>query len=220
MVCAAFMRHLRFVGDDWKALDLFEEAADLGVWGAQENVAYMFDSLVNSHCTNKGTPPQSSYSSSPSAPDHLHMCLGESDKFLCCKEKLEKWASNRWALLSAVGEPRAMRKTGETLLSLSFEADGENNTSRLREAHQKAAVLFALAAEQGDTESLMNLGWMYYDSSAGLYIFNISTTNMFKLRLFVFFFSSFFFFFFSLFHSFFLSIFIYCPTFFFVRSGF
>lgn len=191
------------LGNDWKALHLYEEAADLGVWGAQENAAYILENLANSYCdqiealpvslvaqqprdtvdiahdVKNGVDTESStekskneenyfqtFSTSPSLKIAINGSEICSDTQGCCKHRLNGWANRRWAQLSAVGEPRAMRKTGEVLLAKKFDA--YKDYDQIKEAHQRAAVLFTLAADQGDTESLMNLGWMMYEETAGM----------------------------------------------------
>ena len=37
-------------GDYWSALSLYEEAADLGVYAAQENAAYLLEKIMPTEC--------------------------------------------------------------------------------------------------------------------------------------------------------------------------
>lgn len=37
-------------GDYWTALSLYEEAADLGVYAAQENAAYLLEKIMPAEC--------------------------------------------------------------------------------------------------------------------------------------------------------------------------
>lgn len=43
------------------------------------------------------------------------------------------------------------------------------STSPALTARQQAAILYALAGDQGDTESLLQLGWMLYYGDKGMY---------------------------------------------------
>lgn len=95
-----------------------------------------------------------------------------------------------------MGEPRAMRKMADALLNPTLshimlpaggEADSNNvsnvvagdvrkvdsanaasaNTNPALTARQQAALLYALAGDQGDSESLLQLGWMLYYGEQG-----------------------------------------------------
>lgn len=69
---------------------------------------------------------------------------------------LRESAAHRWAQLARAGEPRAMRRVAELLLS-----SGSNGTQL------QAVQLLALASEQGDAESLLRLGWLLYEGTPG-----------------------------------------------------
>ena len=156
-------------GDYWGALNLYEEAADLGVWAAQENAAFLLEKLIPAECAKfeeeddqlrdtAGVVGQTLTNA-----DHSESCHSAEE---CCEQYLRKLATHRWAQLAQAGEPRAMRRMADALLDPAASYLRSADAGALSK-QQQAAVLFALAGEQGDTESLLHLGWMLYYGAEG-----------------------------------------------------
>jgi TPR repeat protein len=186
----AFARFL-FLGDYWAALRLYEEAADLGVSAAQENAAYLIEKMAPTECPQLAEDLVKEEEDQEYASTAVWMGGEDSPASAecataaeCCVKYLERRAAHRWAQLSRVGEPRAMRKMAVALQAgLDRSAVGVTPQSSLDTGladltftagggtalppQQQAALLFALAGEQGDTESMLNLGWMLYYGSHG-----------------------------------------------------
>jgi TPR repeat protein len=178
------------LGDYWAALRLYEEAADLGISAAQENAAYLIEKMAPMECAQLAdelaVEEGQEYPSTA-----IRTCAADSPASVecttaaeCCAKYLERRATHRWAQLSRVGEPRAMRKMAVALQrglgESAFGGTAQDSpspgltdliVSRGDKAglppQQQAAILFALAGEQGDTESMLNLGWMLYYGSNG-----------------------------------------------------
>jgi TPR repeat protein len=184
MTAFAHSDNIPCLGDYWGALSLYEEAADLGVWAAQENAAYLIEKIGPAECAqmaedladNENQPFDLTIPGTGG--DDGHASTGCATAAECCVRYLERRAAHRWAQLSSVGEPRAMRKMAGALqgflskpVSARTEPNVLNSELALGEAalplQQQPAVLYALAGEQGDTESMLNLGWMLYYGSNG-----------------------------------------------------
>lgn len=157
-------------GDLWGSLGLFEEAADLGVAAAQENAAYLLENLASTKCAALQDKVDEMAGTSSS----VDAALGSGSDACrtaqeCCERYLHRLSAHRWAQLAAIGEPRAMRKVANSLLLPHFLNHSRSLAHKQPQSDTQAALLFALASEQGDTESLMHLGWMLYDGTHGIY---------------------------------------------------
>jgi TPR repeat protein len=159
---------LTVAGDLWTALDLFEEAADLGVAAAQENAAYLLEQLAVTECRDlqgqlEGT---NTTSVAPYGGEGATGACHSAEE--CCELYMQRLATHHWAQLSEAGEPRAMRKMATALLDPARHVVVAGNKQDISSSPELQAVtLFALASEQGDTESLLHLGWMFYDGTHG-----------------------------------------------------
>ena len=166
-------------GDYWAALEYYEEAADLGVRAAQENAAYIFEKLLPTECaeyadyyvddaqfTKSADQVQRELQASTASSTAQGTAAGTHAKSYrcttaeeCCKQYMTKLATRRWSQLAQTGEPRAMRKMADALLDPTQSFVAQNSS--------QAALLYALAGEQGDSESLLHLGWMLYYGEDG-----------------------------------------------------
>lgn len=148
----------------WSALDLFEEAADLGVAAAQENAAYLLEQLAPAECLalQEGLAEKTVDSAAVQAASDAVRDSGTVQDH--CEAYMHRLATHRWAQLAGAGEPRAMRKVAATLLDPQLQLQLQLGSEA---SARDAATLFALAGEQGDTESLLRLGWMLYEGSHG-----------------------------------------------------
>lgn len=227
-------------GDYWAALGHYEEAADLGVWAAQENAAYLIERMLPTECAQYEDYVLMSGPGTGTGDSHAHNSNDRGDVSSrgdassgaaavtvsansatsgsdgrgggggarykcrtaeeCCKQYLSKLATRRWAQLAQAGEPRAMRKVADALLdptqpymlsdhravstsslvaptssgAVAASADDNNGSTPVLSTQQQAALLYALAGEQGDSESLLHLGWMLYYGEGACAVFLLS----------------------------------------------
>jgi len=165
----------------WEALDHYDEAAELGVSGAQENAAFLYNEIMSKECPRSLSPngnllqlppaEEAAFSDSSSSPastatSSMSSSLQSSSamsssSFLTsfhpqintteCTHYMERMAARRWLQLANTGDYVARREVARRL------AEGRGTWERNA---TKAAILYGLAAEQGDVQSLMSLGWL------------------------------------------------------------
>lgn len=175
----------------WEALEYYDEASELGVSGAQENAAFLYNEIMSRECprppsgnlllpalTNDAGDPALSNSSSTSpfssplslSSSYLSSSLSSTfsssatslsssplTKFHAdinstqCTHYMERMAARRWIQLANTGDFLARREIARRIAE--GRGSWERNTT-------KAAILYAMAAEQGDVQSLMSLGWL------------------------------------------------------------
>lgn len=181
-------------GDTWAALDYYDEAADLGSASAQENSAFIYELLSKSECeslvnTNDAQDFHFLKNSVVFVEDFVLQKFGfnislstlfsqenkplenlnNSLKYLPnleginCTVYYSKMAAHRRVQMVANKDPYAMRRIADNLLVGTFPFP-RNATA--------AAILYGNAAELGDVNSLMSLGWMFYSGYDGRLLFS------------------------------------------------
>jgi TPR repeat protein len=181
----------------WDALALYDEAASLGLQSAQENAAFLHEELGAAECGKDGLVAlslqeatrrvhsllqslaersggggsSSSSSSSPSSASfpgesrgggRVLPGLGSEER---CRFFFDKLAARRWMQLANTGDYLARREVAEiyarpTRPPVTKAAVQPNKTH--------AALLYALAAEQGDVHSMVHLAWLLHEGGDGL----------------------------------------------------
>ena len=188
-------------GDLWTALDLYDEAAALGVQSAMENSAWIYDLLRETQCKGGGgdlrskLPPllqkladaaesvweaaaEAAASAAPSLSSHLSSAVSSLSALSAraavtpwstylpaqpvdqCKYYFRKMTARRWIQLANTGDFVARREVAHRFLQGDTHGPIAANESA-------SALLYALAAEQGDVHSLVNLAWMFLGSAGG-----------------------------------------------------
>jgi len=160
-------------GDLWLALELYDEAADLGVPSAQENAAFLYEELAKRECASSSSTTASaliqqlmdslmkpltndsssnknvnSFGNSSGNVPRLPI-LADTSK---CSLYFAKQAARRWTQLANSGDFLAKREIADRVYA-GREPFDRNLT--------QAALLYTFAAEQGDVVSLMSLGWVF-----------------------------------------------------------
>lgn len=161
--------YYRAAGDFWSALRHYEEAADLGVYAAQENAAYLIEKMLPTECAQyedyvlathsaqDGTSSAVSVDGSrgsieTAAAGGKYKCTTAEE---CCKQYLSKLATRRWAQLAQAGEPRAMRKIADALLDPTQPYMlAEHPTSPSLSAGEASITAVTVAADNGTSPAL------------------------------------------------------------------
>lgn len=155
--------------DEVTALEHFSEAAELGLVSAQENAAMILEKMEKDVCVSgayrgsdagialgldgvpllasKGTAAKSFVFSSSVA----------------CRRYFKNAAMGRWVQLANNNDLNAKKVlAGYASSGANLHGFGTANTT-------EASLLLAYAAELGDVESLLNLGWVFWDPSFPYY---------------------------------------------------
>lgn len=173
-------------GDYLTAVDLYEEGGNLGIKAAQENAAYLYEKISTIECSSYNSSSLSSqsvimnnnyslisilhgnnntgtnmnvyskgYSSSNQDITTTTTSTTSSNNF--CHKLMNSLSLRQWKRLSDVREARAMKKVAQSILLQN------NSFYDINKTNQDAALLYYLSASQGDSESLLELGWMFYN---------------------------------------------------------
>ena len=163
---AAYTEH-----DDMTALEHFSEAAELGLVSAQENAAAILEKMQRTICRDydaggglglDGVPLQRSSATSRAVFSFVSS--------VACHRYFKNEAMRRWTQLANNNDVNGKK------VMAKYAANGANlhgyGTSNLTEA----SLLLTYAAELGDVESLIELGWVYHNPA-----FVHHTDNMTKI---------------------------------------
>lgn len=167
---AALTAYLK--GDLWTALDLYDEAANLGVLSAQENAAFLYEQLKAVECAEAAR----NASLLPWSLDAAVLIwgidggTGEAARLREeCEWPFERLAERRWLQLARAGEAIALRKVADLVIDAqrpSAPAEkGDLHRLPRKEAFdnfttESAVRLYAAAASEGDIQSMFTLGWL------------------------------------------------------------
>jgi TPR repeat protein len=160
---------------DLEALEHFSEAAELGLLSAQDNAAFILEGFETSACHSSGAKSPSMMGLD-GVPIMRYQAVASSFNFtsaVSCRRYFKSAATRRYTQLANNGDVNAKKVLARQAISGSNLRG--NGTVNLTEA----ALLFTYAAEQGDVESLMDLGWLYLNPAFPYHSRNI-TAMLFK----------------------------------------
>ena len=163
--------------DYWSSIELLEEASNYGVKSTQENAAYLYEKLMKEEDGECSTSIIDIIRHLHSRPDNAFDYCSNNPRDCCLNRmRMMKYASFRqWKKLVQSGEPLAMRKVADSLLyfhSTTHDHDNDHEGDGIAAAAAAvdvadAKMLYLLAAGRGDTQSLMQLGWMLFSGRHG-----------------------------------------------------
>jgi hypothetical protein len=108
--------------------------------------------------------------------DHDDNLRSHCTTYTQCYNAVLSYLSHRyWRKVAKKGEPIAMRKVADYLLQHSYStlihsnsnSSNGSSTSRSRRSSDDAKLLYLMAGDKGDTQSLMQLGWMLFYGNKG-----------------------------------------------------
>jgi len=195
---AALAKYL--AGDRWGALELYDEAAVLGVQSAMENAAWLYDDLAEEQCL--GAPnervlekwcqldlwwvqklvrwvtwllPDSlrepflsrvgdwtgSESQHPLSACREVQRSAATELRNACLHYFDKMSVRRSTQMANTGDHVARRDIADKYARAPPRNRAEAARLALQPNHSHAALLYALAAEQGDVHSVVHLAWLF-----------------------------------------------------------
>jgi len=166
-------------GSLWESLELYEEAADLGVDFAKANAVFLYEKIKRQHCqgskafgrqalkyfmsfknisflqTSFGPINSSNVDTTDTYSDSMANFLSPED----CSAYMDRMVIRRRLQLSQSGDLAAMSSLADRLLFGSSAAS--SSSSYLPRNAYQAAQLYGMAAESGSTRSLVSIGWIF-----------------------------------------------------------
>eukprot|EP01038_Epipyxis_sp_PR26KG_P017360 gene17360-23977_t len=162
------------IGDYWKALELYDEAAELGIQSSIENSAYLYEKMKVEVCNsiyyakvkNNSDDMNAGYGMFGQPPVDFYIFLdseyaNETAGMFQCQLYFERMAFKRWKQLSKMGHIMAMRKLADRYME-EWNETSVLSAIGIRRNVTRAFLLYSTAAEYGDVESIMKLGWIMH----------------------------------------------------------
>lgn len=179
-----------YLGDNpLAALELYDEASVLGVGFAQDNAVYLYIKLKHQVCKNTTSKGmfntlidrifgglESSYTDSIKSQDLSHSFL-QNVSYDDCVRYFNRMEARRLMQLTRGSDPFAKREVAKAILDETIPRNVYNAST------SDAIALLAVAIQEGDSESVFKLGWVFYFGAEGFESNKTAAKNIFLSQL-------------------------------------
>ena len=142
-----------------------------------KRITGLIANIMSSTSSNTMITKARMFSNNNNYNDHDDNLRSHCTTYIQCYNAVLSYLSHRyWRKVAKKGEPIAMRKVADYLLQHSYStliqsnsgsSDDGSSTSRSRRSSDDAKLLYLMAGDKGDTQSLMQLGWMLFYGNKG-----------------------------------------------------